>query len=169
SRKAVRPGSGRRAPSRAWRVQPHRGARARSGGWRSGGCARACAGLRSRARDGKVQLRRRPRLRGRGMTSLWRSVIAASPELATWLAKPAGRLRIGRLPRSAWPVVASAVARSVAAEGRPLLILVTAPDQFADALRPWLAGRPPVLVFAEVGVSFLDRPPAFDPSVNLRL
>jgi len=33
----------------------------------------------------------------------------------------------------------------------------------------WLAGNPKTYVFAEVGVSFLDRPPAFDESVNRRL
>ncbi len=50
-----------------------------------------------------------------------------------------------------------------------MLILVTAPERFADELRPWLSGRPATSVFAEVTVSFLDRPPAFDESVNKRL
>jgi transcription-repair coupling factor (superfamily II helicase) len=50
-----------------------------------------------------------------------------------------------------------------------VVILVPAPERFADELRPWLAGHPSVHVFSEVGVSFLDRPPAFDESVNKRL
>ncbi|HSS42418.1 MAG TPA: CarD family transcriptional regulator, partial [Solirubrobacterales bacterium] len=33
----------------------------------------------------------------------------------------------------------------------------------------WLAGRPPAYVFAEVAVSFLDRPPAVDEAVNKRM
>jgi len=47
--------------------------------------------------------------------------------------------------------------------------LVPGPDRFADELRPWLAGRPPTYVFAEIAVSFLDRPPASDEAVNRRL
>jgi len=53
--------------------------------------------------------------------------------------------------------------------GRAVLILVSGPDRFADELRLWLAGNPPTYVFAEVAVSFLDRPPAFDEAVNRRL
>ena len=76
---------------------------------------------------------------------------------------------MAHLPRAAWPIVAGAVARAFAALRRPVLILVPAPERFTDELRPWLAGRPPVHVFAEIGISFLDRPPAFDDSVNKRL
>src|SRR5258708_4525723 len=36
-------------------------------------------------------------------------------------------------------------------------------------MRLWLAGLPPTNVFAEVSVSFLDRPPAFDEAINRRL
>jgi len=53
--------------------------------------------------------------------------------------------------------------------GKPVLVLVQNPDRFADELRTWLAGNPKTHVFAEVGVSFLDRPPAFDEAVNRRL
>jgi len=53
--------------------------------------------------------------------------------------------------------------------GKPVLVLVQNPDRFADELRMWLAGNPKTHVFAEVGVSFLDRPPAFDEAVNRRL
>jgi transcription-repair coupling factor (superfamily II helicase) len=76
---------------------------------------------------------------------------------------------VARLPRPAWPIVAGAVVRACEAARRPVLILVPAPDRFGDELRPWLAGHPQVHVFAEVAVSFLDRPPAFDDSVNKRL
>src|SRR5207249_1966603 len=42
-------------------------------------------------------------------------------------------------------------------------------SRFLGDLRPWLAGRPQAHLFAEVTVSFLDRPPAFDETVALRL
>jgi transcription-repair coupling factor (superfamily II helicase) len=103
------------------------------------------------------------------MTSLWQSTLAAAPTLERWIANARGELKVGRLPRPAWPIVAGAVARACAALRRPVLVLVPAPQRFADELRPWLAGHPPVHVFAEVGISFLDRPPAFDESVNKRL
>jgi transcription-repair coupling factor (superfamily II helicase) len=76
---------------------------------------------------------------------------------------------VARLPRSAWPIVAGAVARACAERGKPLLILVPGPERFAGDLRMWLAGRPATHVFAEVAVSFLDRPPAFDEAVSKRL
>ena len=103
------------------------------------------------------------------MTALWQAAVEASPPLARWLERPDERLRVGRVPRAAWPIVAASIARDLAARGRTLLVLVPAPERFAGDLRPWLAGRPPVHVFAEVAVSFLDRPPAFDEAVSLRL
>ncbi|TMG30325.1 MAG: hypothetical protein E6H97_01710, partial [Chloroflexi bacterium] len=103
------------------------------------------------------------------MTALWQAAVEASPPLARWLERPDERLRVGRVPRAAWPIVAASIARDLAARGRSLLVLVPAPERFAGDLRPWLAGRPPVHVFAEVAVSFLDRPPAFDEAVSLRL
>jgi transcription-repair coupling factor (superfamily II helicase) len=89
--------------------------------------------------------------------------------LAGWLGKPGASLRAGRLPRSAWPVVLSSIARGAAAAGRPVLVLCPGPARSIAELRPWLGGRPSVLHFAEVTVSFLDRPPAFDETVSLRL
>ncbi len=103
------------------------------------------------------------------MSSLWRSTIAASPALERWIGAPAGDLVVARLPRPAWAIVAGSVARACAEKGRSVLILTPSPDRFADELRPWLAGNPQVHVFAEVAVSFLDRPPAFDEAVNKRL
>ncbi|HEX2680289.1 MAG TPA: CarD family transcriptional regulator, partial [Candidatus Dormibacteraeota bacterium] len=76
---------------------------------------------------------------------------------------------MARLPRPAWPIVAGSIARAAAAGGRSVVVLVQAPDRFADELRLWLSGAPPTHVFAEVAVSFLDRPPAFDEAVNRRL
>jgi transcription-repair coupling factor (superfamily II helicase) len=99
---------------------------------------------------------------------LWQSTIAAAPALERWL-KSGGDVSVGRLPRPAWPIVAASLARASIEHGRPVLVLVTAPERFADELRPWLNGVPPTYVFAEVTVSFLDRPPAFDESVNKRL
>jgi transcription-repair coupling factor (superfamily II helicase) len=103
------------------------------------------------------------------MSSLWKSTIAAAPDLERWIGRGEGDLNVAHLPRAAWPIVAGAVARAFAELRRPVLILVPAPERFTDELRPWLAGHPPVHVFAEVGISFLDRPPAFDDSVNKRL
>jgi transcription-repair coupling factor (superfamily II helicase) len=53
--------------------------------------------------------------------------------------------------------------------GRSVLVLVPAPERFAEELRPWLAGHPAAYVFSEVAISFLDRPPAFDEAVGRRL
>ena len=103
------------------------------------------------------------------MSSLWKSAIAAAPALERWIGGGVSKLEVGRLPRPAWPIVAGVVVRACAAQRRPVLILVPAPERFCDELRPWLAGNPSVHVFAEIGISFLDRPPAFDESVNKRL
>ena len=103
------------------------------------------------------------------MSSLWERTLSVSPALERWIAGPGGELEVGRLPRAAWPIVAGAVVRACAAARRPVLILAPTPERFTDDLRLWLAGHPQVHVFAEVGISFLDRPPAFDASVNKRL
>jgi transcription-repair coupling factor (superfamily II helicase) len=103
------------------------------------------------------------------MTSLWQAVVQSEPKLERWIARGASELEVARLPRPAWPIVAGAVARAAAGKGKAVLLLVPGPDRFADELRLWLAGRPSTYVFAEVAVSFLDRPPAFDESVNRRL
>ena len=100
---------------------------------------------------------------------LWESTIAVSPVFAPWLEGGPSTLHVARLPRPAWAIVAGAVARACIERGRPVLILVPTPDRFAEELRPWLAGRPSTHVFAEVAVSFLDRPPAFDEAVGKRL
>jgi len=103
------------------------------------------------------------------MSTLWEKTIASAPPLERWVNRAEAQLQVGRLPRPAWPIIAGALARACAALRRSVVILVPAPERFADELRPWLAGRPAVHVFSEVGVSFLDRPPAFDESVNKRL
>ncbi|HEV2030260.1 MAG TPA: transcription-repair coupling factor [Candidatus Dormibacteraeota bacterium] len=102
-------------------------------------------------------------------SGLWKRTISAAPALERWIRGAPSRLDVSRLPKAAWPIIAGAVARAFAAQRRSVLILVPAPERFADELRPWLAGSPPVHVFAEIGISFLDRPPAFDASVNKRL
>jgi transcription-repair coupling factor (superfamily II helicase) len=103
------------------------------------------------------------------MSLLWKSTVASASELERWIAGGEGELNVAHLPRAAWPIVAGAVARAFAERRRPVLILVPAPQRFTDELRPWLAGRPAVHVFAEISISFLDRPPAFDESVSKRL
>jgi len=101
--------------------------------------------------------------------NLWQSVVAASSGLARWVERGSGELRVARLPRAAWAIVAGSVVRACIERGRTVVVLVPAPDRFADELRPWLASRPSTHVFAEVAVSFLDRPPAFDEAVSKRL
>jgi transcription-repair coupling factor (superfamily II helicase) len=101
--------------------------------------------------------------------SLWEGTLGAAPKLQHWLDAGTSELRVARLPRAAWPIVAGSIARSCVSRGRSLLVLVPAPDRFADELRPWMGGTPATHVFAEVAVSFLDRPPAFDEAVNKRL
>jgi transcription-repair coupling factor (superfamily II helicase) len=103
------------------------------------------------------------------LTTLWEATIGAEPQLKRWVERGGSELRVARLPPAAWPVVAASIARAAAERGKSVLILVPAPERFADELRLWLAGRPATNVFSEVAVSFLDRPPAFDESVTRRL
>ena len=103
------------------------------------------------------------------MTALWEAVARSDPKLERWLARGVSELEVARLPRPAWPIVAASVARAATGNGKTVLVLAPGPDRFADELRLWLAGRPSTYVFAEVAVSFLDRPPAFDEAVNRRL
>ncbi len=100
---------------------------------------------------------------------LWEAAAGAEAKLAEWITRASAELEVARLPRPAWPIVAGSITRAIAARGRSVLILVPGPERFADDLRLWLAGDPPTYVFAEVRVSFLDRPPAFDEAVNRRL
>ncbi|OLB80287.1 MAG: hypothetical protein AUI15_42170 [Actinobacteria bacterium 13_2_20CM_2_66_6] len=100
---------------------------------------------------------------------MWQSVLGAEPRLEGWVARGHTELHVARLPRSAWPIVAGAVARALTNRRKSAVILVQDPERFAEELRLWLNGQPAAYVFAEVRVSFLDRPPAFDESVNRRL
>ena len=100
---------------------------------------------------------------------LWEAAAGAEAKLAEWITRASAELEVARLPRPAWPIVAGSITRAIAARGRSVLILVPGPERFADELRLWLAGDPPTYMFAEVRVSFLDRPPAFDEAVNRRL
>ena len=96
-------------------------------------------------------------------------MIGASPRLEGWVARGSSEVHVARLPRPAWPIVAGAVVRASVERGKPVLVLVQNPERFAEDLRMWLAGNPKTYVFGEIGVSFLDRPPAFDEAVNRRL
>ena len=93
----------------------------------------------------------------------------ADGALRRWLARPGAVLRAGRVPRSAWAPLAAAIARAAAAAGRTKLVLCPGSVRLLGELRPWLAGRPAAHNFAEITVSFLDRPPAFDEATSLRL
>ena len=101
------------------------------------------------------------------MSTLWEQTFDGA--LREWFARSGALLRVGQLPRSAWPLVVGAVARASAEAGRSILVLSPGPARLIADLRPWLAGRPSVYYFAEVTVSFLDRPPAFDEAVSLRM
>ncbi len=101
------------------------------------------------------------------MSALWERTFDGS--LRDWLSRPGSSLRVGRLPRAARPLVVSSVARAAAEQGRSTLVLAQGPARLLPDLRPWLAGRPSAHLFAEVTVSFLDRPPAFDEMVSQRL
>ena len=103
------------------------------------------------------------------MTRLREGVIGVAPKLRDWIARASGEIEVARLPRPAWPIVAGSIAAEVVDRGTSVLILIAGPDRFADDLRLWLAGHLSTYVFAEVAVSFLDRPPAFDEAVNRRL
>ncbi len=107
-------------------------------------------------------------MRGGGLRAFWREVVGRGP-LQAWLEAPAGELRLRRLPIGAWPVIAGAVARACTEAGRSVLVLTRHPEAFLAELRPWLAGTPSSHLFAEVAVSFLDRPPAIDLAVGQRL
>ncbi len=89
--------------------------------------------------------------------------------LGAWLEGSSQTLRVARLPRPAWAPVAAAVARAAGKRGRSVLVLCPGPARLLPELRAWLDGRPPAYHFAEVTVSFLDRPPAADEAVSLRL
>ncbi|HZU15907.1 MAG TPA: transcription-repair coupling factor [Candidatus Dormibacteraeota bacterium] len=90
--------------------------------------------------------------------------------LGAWLDDGSGRvLEVARLPRSAWAPVAATVARAAGERGRTTLVLCPGPGRLLPELRAWLGGRPLSYHFAEVTVSFLDRPPAADEAVRLRL
>ena len=103
------------------------------------------------------------------MTRLWEATTGAAPSLQRWLAAPRATVSAGRLPRAAWPIVAASIARVAIAAKRSVLVLSPSPDRLASELRLWLGGSPSTHVFAEVAVSFLDRPPAFDEAVSRRL
>ncbi|HKC20335.1 MAG TPA: hypothetical protein VKE27_11985, partial [Candidatus Dormibacteraeota bacterium] len=103
------------------------------------------------------------------MTALWQATLGANDRLDGWTRRGSTELNVVRLPRPAWPIVAGAVARVITERDKSVFVLVPDPDRFADDLRMWLSGTPTTHVFAEVGVSFLDRPPAFDEAVNRRL
>ena len=91
---------------------------------------------------------------------LWRRVLGD---------RQLGGQTLSALPVGAWPIVAGGLAREAAEQGRTTLVLVRHPDRFLAELRPWLAGRPTSSLFAEIAISFLDRPPAVDPAVGRRL
>jgi transcription-repair coupling factor (superfamily II helicase) len=107
------------------------------------------------------------------LSTLWEGLLGllrASAGEALEVGSGSGRVvRFGSVPRAAWAPLAGSVARAAGAAGVPCLVLVPGPERFLGLIRPWLAGRPASHLFAEVGVSFLDRPPAQDEAVGRRL
>src|SRR5262249_27626373 len=103
-----------------------------------------------------------------GMTTVEQSLVPA--ELRSWIERGDGRPRaVHSLPRASWAALAASLVRAAHTAGRPVLLLTANPERFLDELRPWLGGRPRAVLFSEVQVSFLDRPPAFDQAVSQRL
>jgi transcription-repair coupling factor (superfamily II helicase) len=89
--------------------------------------------------------------------------------LREWLEGAGGVLRVARLPRPAWALVTAAVAHAASEHGRSVLVMSPWPARLLPEVRAWLNGRLAVHHFAEITVSFLDRPPAVDEAVSLRL
>src|SRR5205807_3061135 len=166
-RQAGAAGAGPRGRPRAGPLLARRGGGAAEGDRRR----RLRAGDRRDRRadqgDGSLQPGWISRLRGATVNALWERLFDGP--LRDWLSRPGASLRVSRLPRAAWPLVVAGVARAAAEAGRPALALVPGPARLVPDLRPWLAGRPAVHQFAEVTVSYLDRPPAFVEMVSLRL
>ncbi len=106
------------------------------------------------------------------MKPFWERIAEAgsSERMAAWLegGQPSGA-GLARLPRGGWAPLAGSLARAARRRGRPLLVLAPHPERLWTELRPWLGGSMPLHLFAEVTVSFLDRPPAFDQAVGRRL
>ncbi len=101
------------------------------------------------------------------MTTVEQALVPA--ELRRWVEGGGGHRAVHSLPRAAWVALTAALARAAHTAGRPVLVLSPNPERVLDELRPWLAGRPRAVLFSEVLVSFLDRPPAFDQAVSQRL
>ncbi|MFZ0216632.1 MAG: hypothetical protein WAM30_11925, partial [Candidatus Dormiibacterota bacterium] len=103
------------------------------------------------------------------MTTL--RTLALPDDLRTWLAAPApgSTQTVAGLPRAAWAPVAAAAVRTAHDAGHAVLVLAPNPGRLLEELRPWLAGTPRASLFAEVSISFLDRPPAFDQAVSQRV
>src|SRR5579884_2392257 len=99
------------------------------------------------------------------MSALWKRI----DDLVKAAVGPGPAGELARAPRAAWALLAASVARAAREEGRSTLVLASHPDRIWQELRPWLAGSVPLHLFAEVSVSFLDRPPAFDQAVGRRL
>ena len=72
-------------------------------------------------------------VRRAAVSALWEQTVGAAPELLRWLAAGPSELKVARLPRPAWAIVAGSLARACHARGLPLLVMV----------RPWRrrAGR----------------------------
>nr|MDQ6899908.1 hypothetical protein [Candidatus Dormibacteraeota bacterium] len=85
--------------------------------------------------------------------------------------RPGEPLRVGRLPRPAWAPLAAVLSHWATGQlpTLPVIVLCSHPARFRDELRLWLASGPSALLFAEITVSLLDRPPAFDEAVAQRL
>ncbi|MBJ7602499.1 MAG: transcription-repair coupling factor [Candidatus Dormibacteraeota bacterium] len=80
-------------------------------------------------------------------------------------------LSVGRLPRPAWAPLSAVLSHWATGQlpTLPVIVLCSHPARLRDELRLWLTSGPSALLFAEITVSLLDRPPAFDEAVAQRL
>src|SRR2546422_7589513 len=94
------------------------------------------------------------------MSALGQQALDVAPGLRRWVTQGEGELRVARLPRPAWPIVAGAAARALAGAGPAVLLLAPAPDRFSGDHRARLAWRPAAFVLPGVAGSFFRQPPA---------
>ena len=101
---------------------------------------------------------------------IWRALTQGDSALAAWLGgQSRGELELTGVPAAGWGLLAASLAAWAIERRRTLLVLVPAPDRFLPEVRAWAAQGSRAHLFAEVHVSFLDRPPAHDDAVTRRL
>src|SRR2546428_11530531 len=94
------------------------------------------------------------------MSALGQQALDVAPGLRRWVTQGEGELRVARLPRPAWPIVAGAGAPGPAGAGRSGLVPPPGPDPLFGGPRARPAGRAAGFGLPGGGGSFFARPPA---------